>query len=160
MNTRPMHRAVISVGCALFAIIALLATNALQVAAQTGAPSASSASIAPALEGAKLLGALREGGYIIYFRHTSTDFGANDDNMTSFTDCAKQRNLTEQGRAEAHAIGAVIGSLAIPIGDVLASPYCRTMEVYLMVSLLCPNSICRAFSSLIVGCGLTVFAIA
>ena len=48
--------------------------------------------------------------------------------MTSFEDCARQRNLTEAGRAEARAIGAAIKRLAIPVGDVLASPYCRTME--------------------------------
>ena len=34
----------------------------------------------------------------------------------------------DSGRAEARAIGATLHDLAIPIGDVLASPYCRTME--------------------------------
>ena len=48
--------------------------------------------------------------------------------MTSFEDCARQRNLTEAGRAEARAIGAAIKRAAIPVGEVLASPYCRTME--------------------------------
>ena len=65
---------------------------------------------------------------MIYFRHTSTDFGQNDEGMTSYDDCTKQRNLTEQGRAEARAIGAAIAKLQIPIGDVLASPFCRTLE--------------------------------
>jgi hypothetical protein len=75
-----------------------------------------------------VLSALREGGYIIYFRHTSTDFGQNDDKMTGFEDCSKQRNLTDAGRAEARSIGAAIRSLRIPIGEVLASPFCRTRE--------------------------------
>jgi hypothetical protein len=48
--------------------------------------------------------------------------------MTSYDDCTKQRNLTEQGRVEARAIGAAIAKLQIPIGDVLASPFCRTRE--------------------------------
>ena len=74
------------------------------------------------------MNALRRGGYVIYFRHTSTDFGQNDEGMTSYDDCTKQRNLTEQGRAEARAIGAAIAKLQIPIGDVLASPFCRTLE--------------------------------
>jgi phosphohistidine phosphatase SixA len=71
---------------------------------------------------------LRRGGYVIFFRHTSTDFSQNDAAMTSFSDCASQRNLTDAGRAEARAIGAAIKRVRIPIGDVLASPFCRTME--------------------------------
>ena len=80
------------------------------------------------LAGAALLAALRQGGYILYFRHTSTDFGQNDDRMTGYEDCARQRNLTDAGRAEARAIGAAIRALGIPIGRVLASPFCRTRE--------------------------------
>ncbi len=40
----------------------------------------------------------------------------------------RQRNLTERGREEARAIGARMRRLEIPIGDVLASPFCRTRE--------------------------------
>jgi len=71
---------------------------------------------------------LQRGGYILYFRHASTDFSQNDAKMTSYEDCANQRNLTAQGRAEAHAIGQAIHALDIPIGKVRASPYCRTVE--------------------------------
>jgi broad specificity phosphatase PhoE len=80
------------------------------------------------LQGRALLTALRGGGYILYFRHTSTDFGQNDERMTGYEDCATQRNLTDAGRAEARAIGTALRELDIPIGDVLASPFCRTME--------------------------------
>jgi Histidine phosphatase superfamily (branch 1) len=80
------------------------------------------------LAGPALLSALRAGGLILYFRHTSTDFGQNDDQMSGYEDCARQRNLTSRGRDEAHAIGAAIQRLRIPIGDVLASPFCRTRE--------------------------------
>jgi phosphohistidine phosphatase SixA len=80
------------------------------------------------LSGSALGDALKRGGYVIYFRHTSTDFSQNDAAMTSYEDCARQRNLTDAGRDEARAIGAAIARLAIPVGDVLASPYCRTME--------------------------------
>jgi phosphohistidine phosphatase SixA len=71
---------------------------------------------------------LRAGGYILYFRHAATDFSQNDAKMTSFEDCATQRNLTDRGRAEARAIGDAIRALAIPIGKVRASPFCRTVE--------------------------------
>src|SRR5436309_3246493 len=80
------------------------------------------------LSGPQLLAALREGGLILYFRHTSTDFGQNDDQMTGYEDCARQRNLTDQGREEARRIGAAVKHLGIPVGDVLASPFCRTRE--------------------------------
>ena len=77
---------------------------------------------------AALLKQLRAGGYVLYMRHTSTDFSQNDANMKSFEDCANQRNLTDKGRAEARAVGEHIKRLHIPIGRVLASPFCRTME--------------------------------
>jgi phosphohistidine phosphatase SixA len=80
------------------------------------------------LEGRALVGALRRGGYVLYLRHTSTDFSQNDAAMTSYADCASQRNLTDAGREEARMIAAGLRDLRIPIGDVLASPYCRTME--------------------------------
>jgi phosphohistidine phosphatase SixA len=76
----------------------------------------------------ELLAKLRAGGLVLYFRHTSTDFGQSDEAMTSFEDCGKQRNLTDEGRDEARAIGVAIKKLAIPIGAVLSSPYCRTTE--------------------------------
>src|SRR5918992_252653 len=86
------------------------------------------ASHALAQPDAELLNRLREGGYVLYLRHTSTDFSQNDSRMTSYEDCATQRNLTDQGRDEARAIGEHVKRLKIPIGEVLASPFCRTME--------------------------------
>jgi phosphohistidine phosphatase SixA len=80
------------------------------------------------LAGTALLQALKSGGLILYFRHTSTDFGQNDDAMSGYEDCARQRNLTDRGGDEARRIGDAIKRLGIPIGDVLASPFCRTRE--------------------------------
>jgi Histidine phosphatase superfamily (branch 1) len=82
---------------------------------------------------AELLQELRKGGYILYFRHTATDFSKNDDAMTGYEDCASQRNLTEPGRAQARAIGENIRALAIPVPKVLASPYCRTVETAMLI---------------------------
>jgi len=77
---------------------------------------------------AALLRQLREGGYVLYMRHASTDFSQNDANMKSYEDCANQRNLIDKGRDEARAVGEHVKRLGIPIGTVLASPFCRTME--------------------------------
>jgi phosphohistidine phosphatase SixA len=71
---------------------------------------------------------LRQGGYVLYMRHASTDFSQNDEKSRSFEDCKNQRNLTDKGRAEARAVGEHIKRLKVPVGTVLASPYCRTME--------------------------------
>jgi hypothetical protein len=85
-----------------------------------------------------LINALREGGLVLYMRHTSTDFSQNDAAMTSYEDCANQRNLTDKGRAEAREIGVHVKRLGIPIGEVLASPFCRTMETALRKLLSSP----------------------
>jgi len=91
-------------------------------------PSLAAAPDAQTLADRPLLAALKAGGLVLYFRHASTDFGQNDDEMTGYEDCARQRNLTDAGRAEARTIGAAIARLGVPVGDVLASPFCRTME--------------------------------
>jgi phosphohistidine phosphatase SixA len=76
----------------------------------------------------ELLSELRKGGYIFYFRHAATDMSQNDRSMRSYEDCSGQRNLTDKGRADARRVGAAIKHLAIPVGAVLASPFCRTVE--------------------------------
>jgi hypothetical protein len=102
-----------------------LATFAAPVLPQATAPEQDAR---PPLTGQPLVAALRGGGYVLYLRHTSTDFGENDERMTDYADCKSQRNLTDAGRTEARTIGAAVRELQIPIGDVLASPFCRTME--------------------------------
>jgi broad specificity phosphatase PhoE len=76
----------------------------------------------------RLLPKLGAGGYVLYMRHTSTDFSQNDSRMRNYEDCANQRNLTDKGREEARDVGAQIKRLRIPIATVYASPFCRTME--------------------------------
>lgn len=91
-------------------------------------PPGRNSSPARGLSNAALLSELRKGGYVLYFRHTATDFSQNDRASRGFDDCANQRNLLERGRADARVIGAAIRDYKIPIGTVLASPLCRTME--------------------------------
>ena len=80
------------------------------------------------LPAAQVLAELRRGGYVLYFRHTATDFSQNDEKMKRFEDCADQRNLIDKGRTDARAAGAAIRQLQVPVGRVLASPFCRTVE--------------------------------
>lgn len=97
-------------------------------AAQIPPPAPRSSAAVGALKPAELVAELKRGGYVIFFRHTSTDFSQNDTQSKSFDDCAHQRNLTDHGRAQARAIGAAIRELKLPVEKVLASPLCRTME--------------------------------
>jgi len=91
-----------------------------------------SAQPAKPMPGPELLSELRKGGYVIYFRHTSTDFSRDDVKSRSDDDCDNQRPLTDQGREEARQIGAAFRELKIPVGKILASPRCRTMETALL----------------------------
>jgi phosphohistidine phosphatase SixA len=70
---------------------------------------------------------LRRGGYVIALRHAATDPTATD--MTGdLRDCSRQRNLNAAGRRQARAIGRAFRELGIPVGRVLASPFCRTRD--------------------------------
>ncbi len=86
-----------------------------------------------------LVDALRSGGYNIYFRHVSTDWSQSDNlrQADDWLSCnpAQMRQLSESGRADAVAIGDAIRSLEIPVGEILASPYCRTVETARLMKL-------------------------
>lgn len=79
-----------------------------------------------------LLQALRGGGYSLYFRHEATEWSQSDNIQASgdwlSCDASKIRQLSPAGRERAAATGRAIARLSIPIDEVLASPYCRTME--------------------------------
>lgn len=76
---------------------------------------------------ASLVARLRRGGYVLAFRHAATDFSMRDETR-DMRDCARQRNLNADGRRESRMIGSALRQLGIPVGDVLASPYCRTRD--------------------------------
>ena len=77
---------------------------------------------------ASLPDALRESGFVMYFRHARTDFSQDDTDLSDLTNCTTQRNLSREGRAQAAMIGDAMRALDIPIGEVLSSELCRTRE--------------------------------
>ena len=118
----------------------------LLLAAPAAAERISSPDPGHALEGAALVRALRGGGYTLYFRHTATDFSQHDRAMTGYAECATQRNLSDAGRAQARAIGEAIRALGLPVGEVIASPFCRTMETgRLMFGRAEPSTVVRGY---------------
>lgn len=97
-------------------------------AAQMPPPAPRSSEAVRKLAPREIVAELQRGGYVIYFRHTSTDFSQNDVQSKNYDDCGHQRPLTEVGRAQARAIGAAVRTLKLSIDRVVASPMCRTME--------------------------------
>ncbi len=84
------------------------------------------------LEGRALVTALQQGGFNIYFRHAATDWSQNDQVKKRgdwvSCDAGRMRQLSAAGRQTAGAIGAAMRSLKIPVGQIFASPYCRTVQ--------------------------------
>ena len=75
-----------------------------------------------------LVPALREGGFVIVFRHGATDDSQKDSVPFKFDDMSAQRQLNEKGRSTARDIGAALARLAVPIGDVYTSRLNRAVE--------------------------------
>ena len=71
--------------------------------------------------------ALLRGGHVILLRHTTTE-RTQEPSPMDLANCAAQHRLTDKGRDEARAISAAFQALKIPVGQVLSSGYCRTME--------------------------------
>ncbi|MGC5198741.1 histidine phosphatase family protein, partial [Aphanothece microscopica] len=69
---------------------------------------------------------LREGGLVL-FRHAIAPGGGDPAGMR-LGDCATQRNLDAEGRAQARRIGDAFRAQAAPVGAVLTSRWCRTRE--------------------------------
>lgn len=80
------------------------------------------------MQGAELGEALGGGGYVLYLRHATSDSSVDQGAPPEVTDCGRQRNLSRDGREQAERIGEAVDDLDIPVGEVLASPYCRTMQ--------------------------------
>jgi phosphohistidine phosphatase SixA len=94
---------------------------------------------ADGLQGAALVEALREGGFNIYLRHAATDWSQQDriEQYGDWDSCdpGQVRQLSDAGRDTARAVGAAMRELGVPVGVVLASPYCRTLETARLLSL-------------------------
>lgn len=91
------------------------------------------------MSGTDLVAALRQGGYNIYFRHAQTDWSQSDRIETAgdwkSCDPGRVRQLSEAGRETARDVGDAIRALNIPVGRVLASPYCRAVDTARLMDL-------------------------
>ena len=83
---------------------------------------------AETLAGPELADALRQGGYILLMRHTSSPRTPPDATAANADNKALERQLDEGGRSAAREMGDALRRLRIPIGEVLSSPTYRALE--------------------------------
>jgi hypothetical protein len=75
-----------------------------------------------------LVSSLKDGGYVIVFRHGATDDSQKDVYPFKFDDMSAQRQLSEKGRDLARELGAALKKLGVPIGEVYTSRLNRAVE--------------------------------
>jgi phosphohistidine phosphatase SixA len=80
------------------------------------------------LHGEALVKALRQGGYVIVMRHTSSPREAPNKETANADNVKVERQLDETGRTTAIAMGKAVRELKIPIGEVFTSPTYRALE--------------------------------
>lgn len=71
---------------------------------------------------------LRQGGVVVVMRHAITEPGTGDPPGFRADDCATQRNLSAQGRAQAERMGALFASRGILPVAVFSSARCRCID--------------------------------
>lgn len=106
----------------------LLPRRTLLAAAATGAGLAllpwQARAAAEAPEAAALL---RQGGVVMAFRHALAP-GTFDPPSFRLGDCSTQRNLSDDGRAQARRIGEWFSQQALVPSRVASSPWCRCLD--------------------------------
>ncbi|HYD58728.1 MAG TPA: histidine phosphatase family protein [Noviherbaspirillum sp.] len=71
---------------------------------------------------------LRAGGYVLLMRHAQTVAGIGDPPGYTLEDCKTQRNLSEEGRAQARRTGAAFRVRRIVLTEVRSSAWCRCVD--------------------------------
>ena len=74
------------------------------------------------------MAALQRGGYVILMRHASSPSAAPDAAHANTDNVHQERQLDQQGRSSARAMGEAFRRLKIVIGQVLSSPTYRALE--------------------------------
>jgi len=81
-----------------------------------------------------LAGAMKQGGYVIVFRHGATNRNQADTDPLNFDNITKQRLLSEQGKRVATQVGEAFKKLGIPLGKVYTSEFNRAVETGRLMS--------------------------
>jgi phosphohistidine phosphatase SixA len=78
--------------------------------------------------------ALRQPGHAAFMRHSDAPGGSGDPAGFRLEDCATQRNLSEEGRAQARRTALAFQQKGMAFDQVLTSPWCRCRETALLVT--------------------------
>jgi phosphohistidine phosphatase SixA len=89
----------------------------------------------PAASQTDAIGALRQGGHVIVFRHGATHNDQADTDPLNMSNVAKQRQLNDDGRALAKSIGESMRKLRIPVGLVQTSQFQRAIDTGTLLGL-------------------------
>jgi phosphohistidine phosphatase SixA len=84
--------------------------------------------------GNELLDRLKNGGHVLMIRHAHAP-GTGDPNDFKIGDCTTQRNLDEQGKAQAREIGNWLRAGGIMSAKVYSSQWCRSLETAQLIDL-------------------------
>src|SRR5439155_5264443 len=76
----------------------------------------------------ELLPELRKGGYVLFIRHPKTNSDQADTDPLHLDNVKAQRQLSDEGRRQAKALGAAFRALKIPVGRVFVSKFNRAQE--------------------------------
>ena len=82
---------------------------------------------AAALAGAQPFGNQLQPGSVVLIRHAQAP-GVGDPAAFALNDCQTQRNLNDEGRAQAARIGEFFRQQRVPVDAVWSSQWCRTRE--------------------------------
>lgn len=102
---------------------------------------AACAAQAQTLSGEALVKALQKGGYVILMRHASSPREAPDAKTANSDNLDRERQLDEEGRSTATAMGQALRQLKIPIGEVFSSPTYRALETVRLEQFGTPQSV-------------------
>ena len=87
-----------------------------------------------------LLQILRGGGYVIVFRHAATNLDQADTDPLHDENVDKQRQLSDQGRADAKRVGEAFRAAGIPIGKSYSSRFYRAVETAQLIGGKAPQA--------------------
>ena len=82
----------------------------------------------------RLIAQLKSGGHVLMIRHAYAP-GTGDPEHFRIGDCATQRNLNDQGRAQAKEIGMWLRRQGIDTARIYSSQWCRCLETARLLGL-------------------------
>jgi phosphohistidine phosphatase SixA len=81
-----------------------------------------------------LIDALKSGGHILLLRHAQTVPGTGDPPNFKLGDCSTQRNLSDEGRAQAKRIAESLAAQGVRFSRTFTSQWCRCRDTAKLMS--------------------------